>query len=124
MSTENNKTLIRNYMEQVAEGNIDAALELAADDATFWHPMAGNHNKEQLREQFRQFSTLMQNFTSTVSSITAEEDRVSVEVIAEAETTTGRHYKNLYHFMFVVRDGKIRESREYVDSAPVLAAFF
>ncbi|MBM7061049.1 nuclear transport factor 2 family protein [Pseudomonas sp. UL073] len=124
MSTDNNKALILNYMELVAAGDIDAALNLAADDATFWHPMAGTHNKEQLREQFKQLGTLMSSFSSKVVSITAEADRVSVEVEAQAETTTGRQYKNQYHFMFVIRDGKISESREYVDSAPVVAAFF
>lgn len=124
MSTSENKALILKYMELVAAGDIDAALDLATDDATFWHPMSGTQGKQALREQFKQLGTLMRSFSSEIITTTAEADRVSVEVEAQAETTSGRNYRNQYHFMFVVRDGKIRESREYVDSAPVKAAFF
>ncbi|MCU1785203.1 nuclear transport factor 2 family protein [Pseudomonas sp. 13B_2.1_Bac1] len=124
MSTFDNTALVRKYMELVAASDIDSALDLAADDATFWHPMSGTVGKEALREQFKQLGTLMRSFSSQVITTTAEADRVSVEVEAQAEFSNGRHYQNQYHFMFVVRDGKIQASREYVDSAPVKAAFF
>lgn len=124
MCITENKALIHKYMELVATGDMDAALELAADDATFWHPMSGVQGKQELREAFKQLGALMRSFSSKVVTMTAEADRVSVEVEAQAETASGSLYQNQYHFMFVVRDGKIRESREYVDSAPVKAAFF
>lgn len=124
MSTTENTAVVLKYMDLVAAGDIDAALGLAADDATFWHPMSGTLGKDALREQFKQLGALMHSFSSRVISTTAEADRVSVEVEAQAEVSNGRHYQNQYHFMFVVRAGKIQASREYVDSAPVKAAFF
>jgi len=51
----------------------------------------------------------------TVTGITAEGDRVAIEAQGYAKLKNGKTYENLYHFLFVVRDGKIQEGKEYCD---------
>ena len=52
----------------------------------------------------------------TIKRMTAEDDRVAFEAESDAEVVNGKHYHNLYHFLAVVRDGKIREMKEYHDT--------
>jgi hypothetical protein len=55
--------------------------------------------------------------------MTAEDDRVSVEAESYGEITNGKTYENIYHFMFVIRDGKVAAIREYMDTEHVTATF-
>ena len=59
----------------------------------------------------------------TPKLLTAEGDRVSVEAESYAEFTNGRIYRNIYHFMMVIRDGKFSAVREYLDTEHVTATF-
>ncbi|WP_203556975.1 nuclear transport factor 2 family protein [Bacillus sp. B15-48] len=52
----------------------------------------------------------------TPLAITAEGNRVAVETESYTELTNGRVYNNLYHFLFIVEDGKIQKVKEYLDT--------
>jgi ketosteroid isomerase-like protein len=54
--------------------------------------------------------------TLTVEGVTAEGDRVAVEAQAHAALKNGRIYRNTYHFLFIFRDGKICQAKEYNDT--------
>ena len=43
-------------------------------------------------------------------------DRVAVEAECLGEHVSGKTYAQRYHFLFVIRDGKIHEMREYFDT--------
>ncbi len=47
----------------------------------------------------------------TVQGVTAEGDRVAIEAEGRAELKNGRIYANRYHYLFVLRDGKILPSK-------------
>lgn len=49
------------------------------------------------------------------TGVTAEGERVAVEAESSGVKTDGKAYNSLYHFLFVVRDGKIQHVREYCD---------
>jgi ketosteroid isomerase-like protein len=53
---------------------------------------------------------------ATFKGITAEGDRVAVEVEADGTTASGKNYHNSYHFLFQLRDGEIVAVREYMDT--------
>ena len=55
-----------------------------------------------------------------VKGVTCENERVAIEVESHSVNKSGMLYNNRYHFLFVVRDGKIVEGREYLDSAHYL----
>ena len=123
MGVAENKALVLRYMKLIEQGQIDEALALASDDARFWHPTGGESDKAGLRAAFQQFAPLMKSFRNTILTVTAEEDRVAVEVAADIELVNGRHYHNKYAFLLVVCEGKICSSHEYVDTKPFEAAF-
>ena len=50
-----------------------------------------------------------------VRGIVAEGDRVAVETESYADLPGGRKYNNLYHFLLVIRGGKVESVREYTD---------
>ena len=54
---------------------------------------------------------------------TAEGDRVAVETESYAELVNGRVYHNFYHFVFVVRDGRIEAVKEFLDTEHTRAIF-
>jgi predicted SnoaL-like aldol condensation-catalyzing enzyme len=53
----------------------------------------------------------------TIAGVTAQGDRVAVEMDADGVSATGREYHNHYHDLLEVRDGKIHAGREYLDTA-------
>jgi ketosteroid isomerase-like protein len=56
------------------------------------------------------------NLQLTLKSMTAEDDRVAAEAESAADIVNGKHYQNHYHFLVVIRGGKIREVKEYHDT--------
>ncbi len=111
MSIEENKRIVVEYLTT----NNPA---LASDDLTWWTPATGPMNREQ-------FTTIMKTVvpqlasrvTMTIDHITAEGDRVAVEAHGHAVLTNGQIYANTYHFLYILRDGKIIQQREHADSA-------
>lgn len=124
MSTQLNTELAKNYVRLLEAGNLDGALALTTEDAKFWTPGPGHMSKTQFREFFAPVGQMVEQIKFTFDHSTAEGDRVALEANSEAKLTNGREYRNRYHFLFLVRDGKLSEVREYADSAPARAAFF
>ena len=58
-----------------------------------------------------------------ILGMTVEGDRVAVEAESCFHTVRGALYNNRYHFLFVVRDGKIVRCNEYLDTALMLEHF-
>ena len=54
----------------------------------------------------------------------AEGERVAVEATGFVELTDGRTYSPQYHFLVTVRDGKVFEVREYMDTQHAKDTFF
>jgi uncharacterized protein len=123
MSISANKELVLRYMRHVEQGQLEEALALAVDDARFWHPLSGDSDKAAVRAAYGRVAPLLKSFRSDIRNVIAEEDRVAVEAEVDMDLSNGKHYHNYYSFFFVVRDGRIRNSREYVDSKAFEAAF-
>jgi ketosteroid isomerase-like protein len=51
-----------------------------------------------------------------IKTLTAEEDRVAIEVESRGMHVSGRPYHNEYHFLMRIRDGRIVEFKEYLDT--------
>jgi uncharacterized protein len=119
--SEKNKEIVREFMKHFSAGDMKTALGMMSDDATWWvagnFPLSGTKTKAQ-------FAALLEDIGGAVpggihltpKAFTAEGDRVAVETESRAEHTNGKKYKNQYHFLFEIRDGKIRAVREYLDT--------
>jgi ketosteroid isomerase-like protein len=112
-----NLQIVRAYMAHIATGDIESALALAADDATFQGPDGQSIDKNGLRALFAMLGDQLVNpLEQEEVGTTCEGDRVAVESKARTLLANGNVYSNLYHFLFVVRDGLIRSSSEYCNT--------
>lgn len=69
------------------------------------------------------FGELRKGITPIVHNMIAEGDFVAVQLSGQAETKDGRPYNNAHCHIFTVRDGKIVEVMEYMDTELVTAVF-
>jgi ketosteroid isomerase-like protein len=120
MSTEENKKIVMGYFEDRAAGS-PRAFDRFADSAQWMimakGPMGGAKTKAELIKIIEQNTARFEAPVKfTVTGITAEGDRVAVEAQGYAKLkNSGKTYENLYHFLFIVRDGKIQTGKEYCD---------
>jgi ketosteroid isomerase-like protein len=124
VNTEQNTATARRFFELFSASDIDGALALMTDDAT-WRipgkkelsPTAGVYNKERIGRLFRRMIEALANgLTMTVHSSLAEGDRVALEVTSSGDLKNGRLYRQEYHFLMEFRDGRICAVREYLDT--------
>lgn len=118
-----NKALIEGFLQDFSRGDVDAVLNAMADEATWWTAgrikgMSGTASKEIFGKGLPNLlgSCKDGRLTITPTSMTAEGDRVAVEAESSAETTSGREYRNQYHFLFELSGGKITSVKEYMDT--------
>ena len=121
MSIEANKQLIRDFMARFSAGDVDGALSLMADSASWWvagsFPLSGTRSKAEMAEMLRQIGEVApEGIRLTPKAFTAEGDRIAVESESYAPHKSGKVYRNQYHFLFEVREGKIQAIREYLDT--------
>jgi len=124
MSAESNKQLVAEVWKKFSAGNLDDAMAMLSDTATWWisgepekFPLAGTKTKAQFAEiAGGATKSMRKGLRVTPTAFTAEGDRVAVEATSYGEMNNGKVYKNLYHFLFVIREGKIQEVREYLDT--------
>jgi ketosteroid isomerase-like protein len=123
MGLDDNKAVIGRYFDAIRAGSPDLP-ELLCDDVTWWVPEAsslgGLHEGKAAVLGLIQRGALLYDTSVpmqvVVDRLVAEGDRVCAEVSITARTAGGDDYRNQYHFAFGIRDGRIAEVREYVDT--------
>jgi ketosteroid isomerase-like protein len=122
MSLQTNKQTVLGFLKSLSSGKPDGKYLCA--DAQWWVPGIGTVSREAFFAMADNFHKLVKApAVIGIDAVTAEEDRVAVEAHASAELLDGRMYENTYHFLFYLRDGKIREAREHNNSAVPAALF-
>ena len=132
MSVEENKRVATELFARFNANDLAGALDLLSEDATWWiageparQPAAGEHSKEQITRLLSDMGRrLKDGLRMTVRGVIAEGDRVAVEVESHGELRDGKVYNNHYHFALTLRDGKLSEVREYLDTQHVYATWF
>ncbi len=124
MTMSQNKQIAAELFARFTASDIDGVLALMADDVTWRLPgkpelsrAAGVYDKARLRGLFdRMVAALENGLTMTVVGSIAEGNHVAIEVESFGELKNGRSYRQQYHFLITVRDGKIAAVREYLDT--------
>src|SRR3954452_6487800 len=125
MVLEDNKATVLEFLGHMVRSELDQLAAMLTSDFHLW--VAGDlvnsgsfHGPEaeaHLRGTGGGSSGL---FKSTVrldiGEVTAEADRVCVEAATYGELSAGGVYENMLHFLFRVRDGKVAEMKEYMDT--------
>jgi uncharacterized protein (TIGR02246 family) len=121
MSIEENKRLAERFVAAIASADIDAIVESFAEDGTCWTPgsmpISGTFTKPQIVDASKAVLLLFpRGLEFEIKAMTAEGDRVAIEAESKGIHASGKLYNNQYHFLMRVRDGKIVEWREYMDT--------
>ncbi len=125
MSTDDNIDLIERFNSYYADKNYAAMAEMLSDDCS-WSlevrpdllPTADPMTKDQYLDLLRTMSSALEGgMTMQVVGTVAQDDRVAAEVRSHALAKNGKIYRNKYHILYVISDGKISDVREYTDSA-------
>ena len=123
MSPEQNKQTAREFLEASAKHDAPRLASLMTDDATYWvqgkphlFPYAGEKTKAEICRYFQTPSIFKDGLAQTLGALTAEDNRVAVEVEVRGMAPNGRLYNNTFHYLFFFRDGKIARVKEYVDT--------
>ena len=128
MDKEKNKELIHAFWKNFSEKKYVEALSMLDESATWWvagkTKLSGKYNKQDFSNLLSGVSGQAPNgIKVTPSSMTAEENRVSMEADSYAELTNGKIYKNEYHFLFTIKGDKIIRVKEYLDTEHVTEIF-
>lgn len=121
MHIEQNKQIVRDFFEALSNADVDGIVNAYADDGSCWtagsFPFSGRFNKAQIAEGTKGILGLFPDkLKFTIKAMTAEGDRVAVEAESHGRHMSGRLYHNEYHFLFIIRGGKIVELKEYLDT--------
>lgn len=119
---EANKLLLRKAVQALGSLDVDTFLDCLSDDVVFETPVrhpifAGHKTKGELRTELSMMhKVLPQGVKLTITSMTAEDDRVHAEITGEGTSIDGKPYNNRYHYAAVISEGKISVFRDYFDS--------
>ncbi len=118
MGASENKQLVMEFFDHFSAGRRQQALEMIADDGTWWAPGVGVMKKTQFGQvmSFLEKKVMKGPIRISLKRITAEDDRVAAEAESDGDVVNGKHYHNTYHFLIVIAGGKIREVKEYNDT--------
>lgn len=127
--TEASRQTVLKFLEVFSTGDVQGILDMMDDSATWWVagtiPLSGTKTKQEFGEMLSGVADNCKGpIKLTPHATTAEGDRVAVETESYAELNNGRIYNNHYHFLFRVKDGKIAEVREYLDTMHTNDIFF
>ena len=134
MGIEANKSVVRGYFEAIRRADYQAVESLLADAVRFWLPPSVPDGVE-----YRGRDDIMRNIRESIASLydekigldpeivglTAEGDRVAAEVVITGRSrASGEPYRNHYHFLFVIREGRITDLHEHLDTLYAYRALF
>jgi ketosteroid isomerase-like protein len=127
-NVEVNKEVALRFLDCAFGMRMDQAVSMLTDDATWWvlgDPekirVAGHKDRAKtIRMMTNMHKVLPDGMSHQIIGVTAELDRVAVEVEAHGNWNDGSPYRNTYHFLIRVRDGRIAAIREYMDTMQVL----
>ena len=121
MSKEENKKVAQRFLDALSRGDWQFVEDAYADDVIIWTPgsmpFSGTHTKAGVAGVKAWLTGVFPDgLKFTVKAMTAEGDRVAVEAESYGKHVNGKIYQNQYHFLMVIRDGKICELKEYMDT--------
>ena len=118
--TEENKKIVESFFESLSSGT-NSYLDYYTNDSEIWtagqNAIGGRRTKAEI-ESFANgiLSAFPKGIRFEITSMIAEDDRVAAEVKGDAIHASGQIYQNEYHFLIRLKNNKIIELKEYMDT--------
>ncbi len=130
MGASENKALIQQMYRGLAEGDPEAFLGALSDDVR-WTIIGNTIFSKTYAGKRQLIEGLFEPFTKQIEggakieprNLIAEGDFVAMQAQGKARTVYGKDYNNTYCHVFRIRDGKVVEATEYLDTELVTEAF-
>ena len=91
--------------------------DLVTEDFQWWSSGTGYLDRAKMQALIGTLDAIMPQMPEmTIVGTTAEGDRVALEVSGKCELANGRRYDNSYHFLILLRGGRVRMIKEYLDT--------
>lgn len=124
---EENKTVVRQFLAALGGGDVEALKRLMTDDIVAVQPgtslLSGSRGHADICAATGMLSSLTRSgIVFNVICLTAEDERVSCEIEGNSTLVNGTPYNNQYHMLFTLREGRVCQLREYLDTKLVDAA--
>jgi uncharacterized protein len=125
---EQNKQVAREFFKALGELDLEGLMSVLSPEVIFNVQnsgcMGGKMTLAELSGAGEALGAACPNgIRFDIMDLTAEDDRVSCRVDGYAKTGDGQDYNNQYHFLLKMKDGKIVETFEYLDSLLVERIF-
>jgi ketosteroid isomerase-like protein len=121
-NSEGHKDAVRTYFKAMGAGDVESFRSVITEDyvavISGRSKISGILTYDQVLAFVGGASTMTKDgFNFDIVSLTAEDDRVVCESEGRSTLANRAEYNNQYLHLFRFRDGKIREVREYMDTA-------
>jgi ketosteroid isomerase-like protein len=128
MSTEQNVQTVKDFFAAIGRGDKDGLLALIAEDIEWiipgedW-PLAGTHRGHSGLVEFLETASKTMETSTEPREFVAQGDRVLVVGVATGKIkATNKPFKDNWIFAITVRNGKLTNIREYVDTQALARA--
>ena len=116
-----NKAFVERFFQAMNEGDVEFLVGAYHDDGclqTMGNTLiSGVYTKEQVNAAAGGiYEAFPEGLNFTVIDMVAEGDKVAVEATSEGKHASGQVYSNEYHFLFILKDGKLLRLKEYMDT--------
>lgn len=116
-----NKDIAGKFLKALGQGDSATVDSLLTDDCvavcTGSSIVSRTRSRDEIVRTANYFKrTMKEGVRFEILTMTAEDDRVSVESEGFSELKNGVAYNNQYHFLFFFRDGKVCKLKEYMDT--------
>lgn len=129
MSTEKNVQAVKNFFAAIGRGDREGVLALVAEDIVWiipgedW-PLAGTYcGHTGLATLLQKASSEMETSFPALPEFVAQGDRVLVIGFATGKVkATNRTFEDHFVFAITIRNGKLKNIREYIDTQALARA--
>jgi hypothetical protein len=129
MSVKDNIQVVKDFFAAMGEGNRQSLLALSAEDIEWiipgkdW-PLAGAHREHAgVADLFQKASDTVETFYPKPPEFVAQGDRVMVIGVARGSIkATKKAFEDNWVFAITVRNGKVTNIQEYIDTQALARA--
>jgi hypothetical protein len=115
-----NKELVQEFFNLLSSGS-EKYLDFYNNESVIWtageNAIGGSRSKSEVVGFAKSvLDSFPEGITFNVVNLVAENDYVAAEVVGSAMHVSGKPYNNKYHFLLKIKDNKILELKEYMDT--------